>query len=103
MKKQLEPTATARLVTPPRWQNTRALSSPPWPLTGERAHQGERVEVDALGLQAGGLDGLEQGLDHLAARGHEHDLHARGAVGRLGVAGDLMVEHGLVERHGDRL
>jgi hypothetical protein len=70
---------------------------------GQRPHQRERVEVDALGLEAGRLHGLQQRLDHLAAGGHQHDLHARGAVGRLGVAGDLVVEHGLVQRHRDRL
>ena len=69
----------------------------------ERAHQGEGVEVDALGLEPGALHGLEQRLDHRAASRHEHDLHARGAVGRLGEAGHLVVEDGLVQGHGDRL
>ena len=49
------------------------------------------------------MHGLEQRLDHRAASGHEHDLHARRAVGGLGVAGHLVIEDGLVEGHGDRL
>ena len=53
-----------------------------------------RSTPPASGRPAGGL---EDSLDHRAARGHEDDLHARRAVGRLGVRGDLMVEHSLVE------
>ena len=69
----------------------------------ERAHEGEGVEVDALGLEPGALHGLEQRLDHRAASRHEHDLHPRRAVGRLGEPGHLVVEDRLVQGHGDGL
>ncbi len=104
MKKQAEPTAMARLLTPPRWQYTRALlvgASPAATASVRTSAKASRSTPS--GLQAGLLGRLEQSLDHRATRGHEHHLHARAAVGRLGVAGDLVVEHGLVERHRDGL
>ena len=85
MKKQMEPAAIARLVVPPRWQSTRAaLASAPSASADEGADQRERVEVDALGLQPGGLHGGDVRDDHGLARGHDHDPLAQRAVGGLG-------------------
>ena len=69
------PTAMARLVTPPRWQKTRALSVESAGAR-QRAHQREGVEVDALGLEAGAAHGLDDAGDHRLAGGHHDDAQA---------------------------
>ena len=69
----------------------------------QHPHQGKGVEVDALRPQAGVLDRLDVGLDHVAPSGHQHDPHALVAMGVLLEGGDLVVEHGIVKGHGDRL
>ena len=64
----------------------------------QRADHGEGGQVDALGLQAGAVQGGEDALDHLAASGDEQ--HALAAAGLVGDDVErLVVEHRVLQRH----
>ena len=67
---------------------------------GEGADHPEGGEVHPDRIEAGAADRLDEGGDHLAARGDDDDVDlGRGALLGRDAADDLVLEHRLVERH----
>ena len=90
-------TATAMLVIPPTFMYSVA---PVAPRPVQRADHRERGQIDAVRTKAGAAHGLEQTVDHVASRRHQHDAGAR-ALGGLDDAERVVLEDRLVEWHRD--
>ena len=83
------------LVTPPTLSVQRRLGAPG---AMQRPDHGEGREVDALSPQPGAPGDIEQQLDHVAPRSDEDNAGPRSA-GRLDGADDVVLQHGVLERH----